>query len=268
MSTSPNHYNHQPHPSAAGEWKTPTDTDSNQWPKDQVPATLHVEFLITTTEYNLNNAEHCPDISRSCLITKSCPLILRIFLDSKFPIRLVYTKTFLVLGFLSGETLRSIWAYFSSFAKVFFSSSQYTLGRSKRASGSLLCMFLFIFKAFRIFFNNIFCVWQAEGERGRKNKENSRENFFYEEIKKSSLEYRQVYFDGECRKRHDIAWKCVDSFISLMDWHIRSVVWWLFSLGTLSFLSTLLDPLLLKSSIKPVVNKIESNNKRIAAQTQ
>lgn len=72
-------------------------------------------------------------------------------------------------GFLFGK--RSVLGLFLSFARSLrFFSSPPLLFRQKRAgeraSGSLLCMFLFIFKAFGIFFNNIFRVWQA-----RRNKE-------------------------------------------------------------------------------------------------
>lgn len=91
-----------------------------------------------------------------------------IFRYKNFRSNCVHKKPF--LDFLSGETLHSVGAFFSSSSLVrsfrfFFFSPQYTLGRSERVSGSLLCMFLFIFKAFWIFFNNIFCVWQKGKEK-------------------------------------------------------------------------------------------------------
>lgn len=79
-----------------------------------------------------------------------------IYRIKKVPFKLcTQKKTF--LDFLSRE--------------AFFFSPQNTLDRSKRVSGSLLCMFLFIFKAFRIFFNNIFCVRQ-KGKKYSSTREN------------------------------------------------------------------------------------------------
>lgn len=166
MSTSPgNHHQHQ-HGELTFSYITPIASDKARHPKwksSEIPIRLQraSPSSILDRQWLRKALGSSPAISKAFLITKSCPLILRIFLDTEFfPFKLcIHTKKpFLDFRFFGGETLHSVLGLFSSFRLGFFlSSSLYC----ERAGACCVCFFLFS-RPLGIFFNNIFRVWRQE----------------------------------------------------------------------------------------------------------